>query len=269
MAADLVIRGGSVIDGSGQPRRRADVAITGERISAIGEGLAGERELDATGKVVAPGFIDIHTHYDAQVFWDPALTPSCFHGVTTVVAGNCGFSIAPIRADDRELMANTMEKVEDMNPATLLEGVPWDFETFPEYLASVERRGTVLNFAAYVGHTALRLFHMGDAAYERKATQAEVAAMATSVREAMQAGAAGLATSFAPTHVGKGGKPVCSRLGGPEEFLPLAMELGKLRRGVIESTLARRVRTGKPGRPRKTAQRTSGPGEAADSSPRQ
>src|SRR5680860_1052705 len=141
MGNELVIRGGTVIDGTGAPGYAADVLVRDGSIAEIGPRLSGADELDARGQLVAPGFIDVHTHYDAQVFWDPALTPSCFHGVTTVVAGNCGFSIAPIRATDRELIANTMEKVEDMNPAALLEGVPWDFETFPEYLASVARHG--------------------------------------------------------------------------------------------------------------------------------
>jgi N-acyl-D-aspartate/D-glutamate deacylase len=234
----IVIRGGTVIDGTGAPGREADVRIEQGRIAEIGAKLGGDRELDAQGAVVAPGFIDIHTHYDAQVFWDPALTPSCFHGVTTVVAGNCGFTIAPTREADRETIALTLEKVEDMNPASLMAGIPWDFETFPEYLASVERRGTLLNYGAYVGHTALRLFHMGaEAAYERAATDAEVAAMCQSVREAMEAGALGLATSFAPTHVGIGGKPVCSRVGEFSEFEAMARELTKLGRGVIEATL--------------------------------
>ena len=235
--SSIVIRGGTVVDGTGAPGMAADVLVKQGRIAEIGKGLSGDRELDAEGAVVAPGFIDIHTHYDAQVFWDPALTPSCFHGVTTVVAGNCGFSIAPTRAADRETIALTLEKVEDMNPASLMEGIPWDFETFPEYLASVERRGTLLNYGAYVGHTALRLFHMGADAYEREATDAEVAAMSRSVQEAMQAGAVGLATSFAPTHVGIGGKPVCSRLAAFSEFETMAGELTKLNRGVIEATL--------------------------------
>ena len=137
MDGTTVIRGGTVVDGTGAPGRRADVAVEGGRIVAVGENLHGDDELDASGHVVAPGFIDIHTHYDAQVFWDPALTPSCFHGVTTVVAGNCGFSIAPTRPGDRELVANTLQKVEDMDPASLMAGIPWDFESFPEYLASV------------------------------------------------------------------------------------------------------------------------------------
>jgi len=235
--ASTVIRGGQVIDGTGRAGYAADVLVRDGRIAEIGPRLSGEVELDASGAVVAPGFIDIHTHYDAQVFWDPALTPSCFHGVTTVVAGNCGFTIAPTRAADRETIALTLEKVEDMNPASLMAGIPWDFETFPEYLASVERRGTLLNYACYVGHTALRLFHMGAAAYEREATEDETRAMARSVREAMEAGAVGLATSRAPTHVGIGGKPVCSRLAAIDEFETMARELGKLGRGVIASTL--------------------------------
>ena len=235
--SSTVIRGGTVLDGTGTPGVEADVLVRDGRIAEIGKGLSGDRELDASGAVVTPGFIDIHTHYDAQVFWDPALTPSCFHGVTTVVAGNCGFTIAPTRETAREAIALALEKVEDMNPASLMAGIPWDFETFPEYLESVEKRGTVLNYAAYVGHTALRLFHMGDEAYDREATDAEVAAMCASVREAMEAGAVGLATSFAPTHVGVGGKPICSRVGDFSEFEAMAGELKKLGRGVIEATL--------------------------------
>ena len=236
--SSIVIRGGSVIDGTGAPAFEADVLIRDGRIEKIGPNLEGDRELDASGAVVTPGFIDIHTHYDAQVFWDPALTPSCFHGVTTVVAGNCGFTIAPTREADRETIALTLEKVEDMNPASLMEGIPWDFETFPEYLRSVEERGTVLNFAAYVGHTALRIYHMGkEAAYERAATDEEVEAMAASVREAMDAGAVGLATSFAPTHVGVDGKPICSRVGDFSEFERMAAELSSAGKGVIEATL--------------------------------
>ncbi|MDG2303387.1 MAG: D-aminoacylase [Candidatus Binatia bacterium] len=235
--AEILIRGGTVIDGTGAPGQEADVLIRDGKIAEIGTGLRAKEEIDAGGCVVTPGFIDIHTHYDAQVFWDPALTPSCFHGVTTVVVGNCGFSIAPTRPEHRETIALTLESVEDMNPATLAAGIPWDFETFPEYLASVAKRGTMLNFAAYVGHTALRLYHMGDEAYERTATEDEVAAMARSVGEAMDAGAAGLATSFAPTHLGVAGKPVPSRLAELSEFETMAAELGKRKRGVIEATL--------------------------------
>ena len=228
-----VIRGGTVIDGSGTPGISADVLVSGGKIIEIGHNLVGDRVLDATGCVVAPGFIDIHTHYDAQIFWDPALTPSCFHGVTTVVGGNCGFSIAPVRPGDRELMANTMEKVEDMDPATLLEGVPWDFESFPEYLDSVEQHGSLLNFSAYVGHTAVRLYAMGDDAVGRAATADEIESMAVIVREAMEAGAVGFATSFAITHIGADGSPIPSRWADRAEIEALFTAVADTGRGII------------------------------------
>src|SRR6185503_4387300 len=172
MSADLVIRSGTVYDGTGAPGRIADVAIADGVIREIGPNLTGARELDASGCAVAPGFIDIHTHYDAQVFWDPALRPSSYHGVTTVIAGNCGFAIAPTRPEHRDVIVHTLENVEDMDPATLVAGVVWDFETIPEYLESVRARGTTLNFTAYCGHSPLRIYVMGDAAYERAATPA-------------------------------------------------------------------------------------------------
>src|SRR2546421_1190332 len=205
MTADIVIRGGSLVDGTGAPARTADIAITDGVVSDIGEGLDGKRALDAAGDVVAPGFVDIHTHYDAQVFWDPALTPSCWHGVTSVVAGNCGFSIAPVRPQHRELLVRTLQHVEDMAPDTLFEGVPWDdFETFPQYLDAIERRGTLLNYACYVGHTAVRIYVMGEEGYERAATHDEIRGMQRGIAEAKEAGAARLATSSSPAHSGAG-----------------------------------------------------------------
>jgi len=242
MVADLVIRGGTVVDGTGAPGYRADVAVRDGRIVEIGEGLAGTRVLEADGHVVAPGFIDIHTHYDAQVFWDPALTPSSWHGVTSVVAGNCGFTIAPCRPEHRELIGRTLQHVEDMNLATLQAGIPWDFETFPEYLDSVARHGSALNFGAYVGHTALRLFVMGDGGYEREATEAELDAMAAVVREALLAGAVGFATTSAPTHNGEGGRPVPSRLADIHEMEALVTPLRELGRGVGAFTPGERVK---------------------------
>jgi N-acyl-D-amino-acid deacylase len=233
MEATTVIRGGTVVDGTGSPGRPADVAVREGRIVEVGERLDGDRVLDASGHVVAPGFIDIHTHYDAQVFWDPAFTPSCFHGVTTVVAGNCGFSIAPTRPDDRQLVADTLQKVEDMDPASLMAGIPWDFETFPDYLAAVERRGSVLNYSAYLGHTALRLYVMGPDASQREATPAEIDEMAAMVRQAMEAGAAGFATSFAITHLGADGRPIPSRFAGKEELRALFGAVGESGRGVV------------------------------------
>jgi hypothetical protein len=233
MGSRVVIKGGTVVDGSGAPGRRADVALEGDRIVEVGPNLSGDRTVDASGAVVAPGFIDIHTHYDAQVFWDPALTPSCFHGVTTVVAGNCGFSIAPVRPADRELLAHTMEKVEDMDPASLIEGVPWDFETFPQYLQSVARHGTALNYSAYIGHTAVRMYAMGEEATGRAARPDEVDKMATIVREAVQAGAAGFATSFAVTHRGADGRPIPSRWAERDEIYALCKAVADAGRGVV------------------------------------
>jgi N-acyl-D-amino-acid deacylase len=235
MEHDIVIRGGTVIDGTGAPGRVADVAVRGDRIAEVGEGLRGRRELDATGQVVAPGFVDIHTHYDAQVFWDPHLTPSAFHGVTTVVAGNCGFSIAPTRPDGVGILARTLQHVEDMSFDTLAAGVPWDeFESFPEYLAAVERRGVSLNYGCYVGHTATRLYVLGaDAAYERAATDAELAEMQAVVAEAMAAGAMGFASSASPTHNGDQGRPVPSRVGDLQELRTLLQPLRESGTGVV------------------------------------
>ncbi len=234
MDGDIVIRGGTVIDGSGGPARVADVAVSGDRIVAVGEGLRGSTELDATGQLVTPGFIDIHTHYDAQVFWDPGLTPSAYHGVTTVVAGNCGFSIAPIRPDGVGILARTLQHVEDMSFDTLSVGVPWDeFETFPQYLQAVERRGTSLNYACYVGHTAVRLFVMGEEAYERAATDDELQRMQAVVAEAMAGGAIGFATSASPTHNGDAGRPVPSRLAGLDELAALLDPLRAAHKGVV------------------------------------
>ncbi|HXK22794.1 MAG TPA: amidohydrolase family protein [Myxococcota bacterium] len=236
MSAELVIRGGTVFDGSGAPGRAVDVAIENGVIAEIGPKLRGRRELDASGCAVAPGFIDVHTHYDAQVFWDPALQPSCFHGVTTVVAGNCGFTIAPTRPDHHELIVRTLENVEDMDPATLTEGIAWEFETFPQYLELVRRRGTVLNFTSYIGHSALRLYVMGDAGYEREATAEEIDRMCALVGEALDAGAAGFSTSFSFAHRGVDGKPVPSRFAARDEVDALFTAVGKAGKGVVLAT---------------------------------
>jgi N-acyl-D-amino-acid deacylase len=233
VAADLVIKGGVVVDGTGAPPRSADVAVAGGRVVAVGEGLQGSEEVDATGRIVAPGFIDIHTHYDAQVFWDPGLTSSCWHGVTSVVAGNCGFSIAPTREAQRDVIVRTLQAVEDMSERMLNAGIDWSFETFGEYLALVEARGTILNYGCYVGHSAVRLFVMGDEGYEREASPAEIEQMRVVVADSMRAGALGFASSYSANHRGDRGLPVPPRNGTKEEFVQLASVLGELGAGAV------------------------------------
>jgi N-acyl-D-amino-acid deacylase len=233
MSETTVIRGGTVYDGSGTPGIVADVAIADGVIREIGPNLSGDIELDASGCAVTPGFIDIHTHYDAQVFWDPALRPSSYHGITTVIAGNCGFAIAPTREKDRDVIVHTLENVEDMDPATLEAGVVWDFETFPEYLDAVQRRGTTLNYTVYVGHSPLRVYVMGDAAYERAANAEEIAQMSALVKEGIAAGGAGFSTSFSYAHRGVDGKPVPSRFAAADEVEALFTAAGEAGKGVV------------------------------------
>jgi N-acyl-D-amino-acid deacylase len=233
MGADFVIRGGTVVDGTGAPQRRADVAVKDGRIVAIGDDLEGDRVIDATGRIVAPGFFDIHTHYDAQVFWDPGLSSSCWHGVTSVVAGNCGFSIAPTRPAQRGVIVRTLQAVEDMSETMLNAGIDWSFETFAEYLALIERAGTILNYGCYIGHSPVRLFVMGDEGYEREATDDEIAAMREVVADGMRAGALGFASSFSANHRGDRGLPIPSRNGTRDEFVSLASVLGELGYGAV------------------------------------
>src|SRR5438874_2233720 len=234
---DVVLRGGQLVDGTGVPARRADVGIEGGRIAAVGDVAAnGAQEVDLAGLVLAPGFVDIHTHYDAQVLWDRDLTPSCWHGVTTVVMGNCGFGIAPTRPEHRSLIARTLENVEGMSVEALEAGIPWTFETFPEYLDRLDAAPTRLNVGAMIGHTPLRLYVLGDDAVEREATDDEVARMQGIVAEAMAVGAVGFATSKSPTHTGAGGKPVPSRLADTGEVFRIVEALRDAGRGVVQIT---------------------------------
>lgn len=238
---DYVLRGGRVFDGSGAPPGSADVGVEDGRVIAVGEiGLAEQGKAEVVsldGLSLAPGFIDVHTHYDAQVTWDPDLTPSCWHGVTTVVMGNCGFGIAPTRPADRGVIARILENVEGMSVEALEAGIDWSFETFPEYLDTLERLPKRLNVAAMIGHTPLRQYVLGSAATQRPATAEEIVAMRAIVGEALRAGAAGFATSKSPTHVGDGGQPVPSRLAELTEIESLAGVLGEEGRGVLQATM--------------------------------
>ena len=234
---DLVFRNARLFDGSGAAGKFGDLAVAGGRIAELGRGVgAGREEIDAEGLALMPGIIDSHTHYDAQATWDPALTPSPSLGVTTVVIGNCGFTIAPCRPGDRDLTLRNLTHVEGMSLEVLRQGVAWDFESFPDYLAALERRGAVLNIAAFVGHSSLRTWVMGAAAAERAATGAEIAEMRAIVLEAMAAGAVGFATSTAGQHNGEGGVPMPSRLADDTELRALVGALGAAGRGIFMLT---------------------------------
>ena len=226
---DLIIRGGHVIDGSGTPRRAADVGVQGGRIVAIGPiDVDATRVIEAAGRIVAPGFIDVHTHFDAQVFWDGALTPSPFHGVTTVLAGNCGFSIAPLSesASDREYLKRMLSRVEGMPLESLDEGVPWDWRSTGDYLAAVEPL-LGINAGFMVGHSAIRRQVMGREAVERVATAIEVGSMADKLREGLEAGGIGFSSSWARTHSDAEGQMVPSRHATKEELLALCTVAGE------------------------------------------
>jgi N-acyl-D-amino-acid deacylase len=210
---DLVVRGGTIVDGSGTPGRRGDVAVVGDRIVGVGEVEgAGREEIDADGLVVAPGFVDAHTHMDAQVFWDHLGMPACWHGVTSVVMGNCGFTLAPARRGAEALVVRSLERAEDIAGEAMAEGITWTWETFAEYLDTLDRLPKGLNYASSIGHSALRTFAMGERAFEEAATDDDLAAMATELRNALQAGAAGFTTSRSRAHATSDDRPVASRL---------------------------------------------------------
>ena len=239
---DLLIRGGTLVDGTGASRRAGEIGVRDGRIAAIGLpdelGDDADEIVDATGAIVSPGFVDIHTHYDAQIFWDSMLSPSPWHGVTTAVIGNCGFGVAPTRPADRELILRTLENVEGMSLSALKDGLgeEWPFENFPEYLDAIETRGKAINLAVLIGHTPLRTFVMGENAVTDLATEDQVAEMKKLVVEALEAGAIGFASSKAPTHVGYDGNPVPSRVADVEEINQIADALKESPHGVLQAT---------------------------------
>jgi N-acyl-D-amino-acid deacylase len=232
---DLVIRNALLVDGLGSPPSYGSLAVAGGRIAAVGGDVgAGRQSVDAEGLALAPGIIDNHTHYDAQVTWDPDLAASTAVGVTTAIIGNCGFTIAPCRPAERDLTMRNLTNVEGMSLEALRAGIRWEFETVPEYLAMLERNGAGLNLAAFVGHSSIRTFVMRDDAARRAATPAEVEAMRALVADGMRAGAIGFATSTSPAHNGDGGIPMPSRLADDAEMFALTGAVGD--RGVFMLT---------------------------------
>jgi N-acyl-D-amino-acid deacylase len=234
---DLVIGNARIIDGLGGPAREGGVAVAGGRIAAVGRDLGpARRTVDAQGLVLAPGIVDIHTHYDAQLTWDPFATPSTALGVTTVVIGNCGFTIAPCRPQHRDVIMRNLTHVEGMSLEAMRAGIRWDFESYPEYLASIERRGIVPNVASFVGHSSVRTYVLGEDAARRTATDAEIAQMRALVLDALKAGAIGFATSTLEQHNGENGIPMPSRLADEKEMRELTGALGEAGRGVFMLT---------------------------------
>ena len=211
---DLVITNGTVVDGTGAPPIRGDVAVTDGVITEVGEldSTAARHTIDAEGHIVSPGFVDVHTHMDAQIAWDPLGECSCFHGVTTAVMGNCGFTLAPVRSDERHLVVRNLERAEDIAAEAMAEGIDWSWETFPEYLDFVDATPKGINYAGYVGHSALRTWAMGERAFTEEATDDDIARMAGHVRESMAAGAVGFTTSISGNHETSDDRPVASRL---------------------------------------------------------
>lgn len=235
MQYDLIIKNGTVIDGSGMPRFRADVGIVNGKIATIGKIREQAREtLDAEGHVVTPGFVDAHTHMDAQVFWDPLGTCSCWHGITSVVMGNCGFSLAPCSEKDKLLVMRNLERAEDISPEAMEAGIKWSWTTFPEYLDAVDRLPKGINYSAYMGHSALRTYVMGERAFTDTATPDDLEAMKREMRNAIRAGAIGFTTSRTRNHQTPDGQPVASRLATWDEVRQLVGVMGDLGAGIFE-----------------------------------
>lgn len=235
MRYDVVIRDGLVVDGSGLGSYRADVGVRDGRIACVGRiRERGAEEIDAAGRAVTPGFVDGHTHMDAQVFWDRAGANSCWHGVTTVVMGNCGFTLAPVHDDARALVVRNLERAEDIDPAALAAGIDWRWQGFPGYLDAVDAVPKGINYAAQVGHSALRTWVMGERAFEQAGTEDDVAAMAAHLEAALRAGAFGFSTSRSEHHETSDNRPVASRLASWDEVVRLVGVMSDLGVGIFE-----------------------------------
>jgi N-acyl-D-aspartate/D-glutamate deacylase len=233
---DIVIRNGTVIDGSGAAARTADVAIDGERVTAVGNDIGpGKREIDAGGLLVTPGWVDIHTHYDGQATWDPYMTPSSWHGATTVVMGNCGVGFAPARPEERDWLISLMESVEDIPGTALAEGMTWNWESFPEYLDALEAQPRAIDIGTQVPHCAVRSYVMGERSLSQLTAGADdIEAMGRIVQEGLEAGALGFSTSRTVIHLTKDGEVVPGTYAGKQEMLGLGRAMQRAGHGVLE-----------------------------------
>ena len=232
---DLVITNGMVVDGTGRSARRADVAISDGLITEVGDlsSQQAQRTIDAEGHIVSPGFVDVHTHMDAQIAWDPLGECSCFHGVTTAVMGNCGFTLAPVNSDARELVVRNLERAEDISADAMAAGIDWSWETFPEYLDFVDATPKGINYAGYVGHSALRTWAMGERAFEEAANDDDIVKMAAQVQASMRAGAIGFTTSVSGNHETSDDRPVASRFASRDEINALVQSMADVGPGGI------------------------------------
>ena len=240
MGYDLVVKNGMIIDGSGGPRYRGDVGVKDGKIATIGRiNAPADDVVDAEGQVVTPGFVDGHTHMDAQIFWDSLGSCSCYHGVTSVVMGNCGFTLAPCREEEIDYVFRNLERAEDISRDAMLEGINWSWETYPEYLDAIDKLPKGMNYAGYVGHSALRTYIMGERAFDEQATEDDLAAMVANVQDAVKAGAIGFSTSRSPAHLQPDDRPVASRIADFSEVSAIVHGMGDIGAGIFQLAMER------------------------------
>ncbi|NQV60767.1 MAG: amidohydrolase family protein [Alphaproteobacteria bacterium] len=240
MSYDLVVKNGMIIDGSGGARYRGDIGVKDGKIATIGRINAPANEVvDAEGHVVTPGFVDGHTHMDAQIFWDSLGSCSCYHGVTSVVMGNCGFTLAPCREEEVDYVFRNLERAEDISRAAMLEGIKWQWETYPEYLDVIDKLPKGMNYAGYVGHSALRTYVMGERAFDEQATEDDLKAMIANVQDSVKAGAIGFSTSRSPAHLQPDDRPVASRIADFSEVSAIVNGMGDIGAGIFQLAMER------------------------------